>query len=373
MDNEKLDSNIGRKPIPAYILPYEDLNDEAGLVDLWQILTRRKWLILVSVLLVLVLSTIYMWSARDTYTASAYLLPPSFESINELLVNLPGPGMTGTASNQAYFNPDDNLLEKYGVETITPGFVFRAYLRNFNSNNIKQEFSDTEQVNSITIIDPQNNFLDAVARLTSQDPVSAAHELSQYIAYVDKRTGEQLTGELQSIVDIELKKAVRNREIKLNNIKENALRMITGQGEAISTLNKTKTEGSRIFYLWVPPEAGKPFLMGLNAPGDLKDAEALEYLIEGIKSDDTVEYYTPELDKLEEYITYLEGVSFDPEKISVITMDKPPTSVIEPDRANWKLVFSASIILGLMTGILIAIVVDLIGRGRSGPEVNSRV
>jgi len=115
------------RPVPVYVLPYADRDDEISLIDLWRVIMARKAIILLSLLVAIVLVSVYAFLAEPFYRAEAHLLPPQQQDIQGLMIDYRG---------------------KEGVEIkqYTPDLVYKAFQKNLKSKGSRREFFDAHDL-----------------------------------------------------------------------------------------------------------------------------------------------------------------------------------------------------------------------------------
>ena len=87
MESKPQENQPDTRPVPVYVLPCTDQDDEISLIDLWRVIASRRKLILISVLAALVLASVYLFLAEPLYRAEAHLLPPQQQDIQELMID----------------------------------------------------------------------------------------------------------------------------------------------------------------------------------------------------------------------------------------------------------------------------------------------
>lgn len=88
MESKPQENLPDKRPLPVYVLPCADQDDEISLIDLWRVIVARRTLILLSVLAALVLASVYLFLAGPLYRAEAHLLPQQ-QDIQALMIYSP--------------------------------------------------------------------------------------------------------------------------------------------------------------------------------------------------------------------------------------------------------------------------------------------
>lgn len=96
-------------------------NNEISLLDLFNKIWKKKWLIVTSSFIGLLFSTAYLSVATPVYEAKAYIVPPLLQDINSL--------------NQGRYGSNNS-----GPLEITPKQVFKYYINTLTSEKIRRLF-----------------------------------------------------------------------------------------------------------------------------------------------------------------------------------------------------------------------------------------
>lgn len=315
MTTEQSESNSDRQPIPAYILPYPARDDEVSLIDLWRVLVRRKLIILVILVLALIFASVHLLTIQPVYTASARLAPPEIGDIKALLLGEPETWMVTEEGGRAVgYNVNKSLLGKYGLEAITPISVFQSYVQNYNSAQVRSQFSDSANPINFRISDIDSKNPIAIASLSHRDPEYAASQLNEYVKFVDRYTARKIVENIRLVIQIELEKISRELAVRF--------------GDALELPGKDR---------------------GLET-----EAESPE-ISNAIASD---------VDRLQERLTYLKSLSIDHGAVSVIRIDSSAHPPSTPDKSNKRVVLSMAVVLGLFLGVLTAFFAEFINKVR---------
>jgi len=179
--------------------PHPVYEDEISLIDIVNVLLRRKKLILGIMTLVIFIGLFYAFSQQRVYQVETVLLPPSFENIQPL-----------------------NVLNS---NVVNSNAVFASFTKNINSRKLKKEFFDkfklletlsSESTQRLT--DKQkNDYFESFSKSLSiklDEKSNSTHVtlegiyqdkigpwLDDFIVMADQETKNQLVRNLQSNID----------------------------------------------------------------------------------------------------------------------------------------------------------------------------
>ncbi|BAZ94549.1 uncharacterized protein FOKN1_2172 [Thiohalobacter thiocyanaticus] len=271
------------------------------MIDFFRVLARHKLIAFGVFLFVVALAIGYLSVKEPVYTVSSRLVPPDISDIKELLLAEPVLwGMKTEDGKLVGYTTGKSLLNKYGLESITPTSVFESYVKNCNSEEARSRFSGSNNPRSFKI-SSVNNIPAIVISLSHRDPEYAATKVNEFVKYIERYTAQKITDDIEQVIEIEVKKLSRDMDAQLSS-------------ETIDQVN-------------------------INSKDILLDVELLQ-----------------------KRINYLNSLSVDLSNTSVVNVDSPakPTSV--PDKPNKTLILSLSIALGVLLGILSAFIKEFMSK-----------
>ena len=301
MPKEQPESIPDGEPVPEYILRCVEKGDELSMIDFFRVLARHKLIVFGVFLFVVSLAFGYLSVKEPVYTVSSRLIEPDISDIKELLLAEPVLwGMKTEDGKLVGYTTEKSLLNKYGLESITPASVFESYVKNCNSEEARSRFFGSNNPRSFQI-SHANDIPAIVISLSHRDPEYAANKVNEFVNFVDRYTAQKITDDIEQVIEIEIKKL--SRDIGAQFTRDN-----TGQ-------------------------------VDINSEDTLLDVELLR-----------------------KRINYLNSLSVDLSNTSVINVDSRarPTSV--PDKPNKNLILSLSIALGVLLGILSAFIKEFVNK-----------
>jgi chain length determinant protein (polysaccharide antigen chain regulator) len=348
----------GQRPIPVYIVPPADREDEVGLIDLWNLIARRKWVILSTLFASLSLAVLYLFFAQPVYKAYAHLLPPHQQDIQGL---------------QTYYAE----LGDVDIERYTPESVYSAFLVNLQSKGLRREFFDTNglarhyvsvqsegNVNSDFIFDarfdanlrvlvPKDDPSSATASFSDADPERAAEWLNQIISFVNKRTIHQLLNDVNAEVKAEIKQVRYQLDRKLKLADEMRHDRIAQLMEASRIAKALGIEDASLFPKMADGTRAGLAVSTAQLPLYMRGTKALETEISVLESRKSDAPFISGFRDLQERRTLLEGLSIDTDSLSAVTVDEAARVPYKADKPSGKvLVLVLAATLGVIIGLL---------------------
>ncbi len=376
MENKPLEKPSDPQPIPAFIIPRTELVDEISLFDLWQVIVKRKWIIILCVLVAMASSFVYIFFAVPTYQAKTHLLPPLKQDIQGLLIDYRG----------------GDKVEK---ELYTQDYVYMKLLNNLKSQGLRREFFDVKElvnhygpekqnskINIDEIFDNQFNnnlvilndkidpsFVTVTLNLSNAN--LAAQWLGEFIDFANKRTINQLSNDIEVSVKAKLKQvrfqldskralAKQQRHDRIVNIQE-ALRIAEMLGINDRTVHLEEPGKSKAEV------AVNTAQMPLYMQGT-KALEAEIFVLESRKSDDS---FIKGLRDLQGKLTYLEGVKINPEKLSMVTIDSAARVPYRANNPRKIRIILFGVLFGIVASVLCIFLLEFVSKIRKEFERNS--
>lgn len=352
-------------PVPVYVVQPDATGDYINVGDLFSGVIKRWRVVLFCLAIAPIATAVYLSSVRSTYTAKTYLLPPQEQMIQGLLVA----------------RQDNNITvyDRYSVD-----YVYRAFLKNLRSRGLISEYyrSDMSKLGDANAENdfgkgekPENSIGEGLkveadesssqgitVSFTSKDPVAAVSILNGLVNFADWLTIKQLSDNINASIQSEigrinvllggkLKFAAKRRLDKINRLKE-ALRI------AIALDIQSPGDFPKLADKDVPGVAVNTAALPLYAHG----VEALRAEIQVLESRASDESFVSGYRDLQERRAYLEQIKIDPARSTSITRDVIARTPLEADSRRWALLLTVSSIVGLMFGLLMAVILQFAGR-----------
>jgi len=326
-------------------------SDDIDIFSIARGLRSRAWVIITITLIAGVLGLMYAFLSERVYEAKAYLVPPTQSDIADL--------NTGRTSK--------NELAPYSI-----GDVYRLFLRNLQSESLRQDFFSNQYLPSLSDDQkerPQDALYAEFSKKLQVNPVTA-DEAGRYSVIVQTSSPDQAVEWAKSYIkqaetlaaeeitkNVSYEAKVRSRSIS----QEIDTRRETGEssrGDAIvklrAALNVATAAGVQkptvMFGAASTAVAGK-------MDGDasfLRGVEALNAEIKNLESRSSNDAFIKELRELQAKKSFYDKLAVVSKDFRLFRYDgnvETPLSAVKPKKA---LVISLALILGLMLGVLSA-------------------
>lgn len=362
----------------------QQYEDGISLVDIVNVLLKRKKLILGITAFILCVGLFYAFSQKRVYQVETILLPPTTENIQQLNIT------------------DSNVTNKHvttsgiGVN-VTQKSVFSSFISNLNSRKLRQEFFNkynlletlledaNEPLSKKSKNDAFEGFLNSlkvqvndstgVARilLEGYDKDKIGIWLDGLVEMTSQKTKDQLVRNLKAAlnsnitalkIDISSIRSTskKRREDEILGLKE-AYRIakslnITEHVNVPSAENKSKNTVSTKLDI-INSRLGISNLKYL--PDYMKGTKVLQAELNALKNRKNDDFKIEGLRDLQGKMARFEAVTVKYDKLQTIVVDKKAILDIKPIRPNRKLIIILSFILGGMLSLFVVFILELIG------------
>lgn len=341
-----------QQPVPVMLVLQPPADDAINLIDLWQVLLRRRWIVFITLVVFLLMSVIYAMLATPVYRAEAYLLPPRISDVEQLQIPLGGDG---------------------GMHSVKPKEAYSLFIQNLDSLSLRRRFFDAQVVadqpaphhdaaslakafdgfnKMLSVGRSVNNANRVHVSFDGPDPRRAASWVNAIIAMANKQTVKMLIADAGGILEnqrkllsdsIKSKRAlsVQRRKDRLLQLQE-AIEIAMKAGIKNPVKNGGAANGNAPLYL-----------LGYSA------LKAQEQMLLKRKNEDA---FIPHLRALQEKLSMLDDIHFDPSKVSAASIDAPafvPDHRIKPRRT---LIVLLGLVIGLAVGLLAAFLAEVFSR-----------
>ncbi len=352
----KLQQNLSDiRPVPVYVLPYTDQDDEISLIDLWRVIAARKNLILWSFLAALALAAVYAFLAEPVYRAETQLLPPQQQDVQGLMI-----GKEGIV-----------------IPMYTPDTVYSTFLTSLKSRGLRREFFDTHNLTDDYLAGRPQTDGDATDVFYKQfnenlqiqagaqdlsfvsvsyagvDPELAAQRLNQFIAFANERTVLQLLGSVNTAIQAEIKNIHSQLNSKLKLAAQRRQDKILILQEALRIARVLDIENADNFSGAASKEKAAIEVNTARVPLYMRGVKALEAEITVLESRKSDEPFISGLRDLQEKLAFYKGLSINPDKLSAVTIDAAARTPLQTEKPRKKLIFILAGVLGLMIGVFL--------------------
>jgi len=366
MESKPQENLPDTRPVPVYVLPCADQDDEISLIDLWRVIAARRKLILLSVLAALVLASVYLFLAGPLYRAEAHLLPPQQQDIQELMIYSKN---TGAA---------------------TPDRVYKAFLHNLKSKGLRRKFfdanhladyyltgkphqqTDTDRVFDKTFndrlkvqVDKQDSSF-VTASFVDSDPELVAKRLNQFIAFTNEQTARQLYNNVNAAIQAEIERIRDQLASKLKLAEQRRQDEISRLREALRVASALGIESAGSLSVAADKEKAAIEVNTAKVPLYMRGTKALKAEITVLESRKSDEPFMSGVRDLQERRAFLEGLSINRDKLSTVTIDSTARTPYQAEKPRKKLILVLAGVLGLMAGFFLVFVAEFLSNTREG-------
>lgn len=369
MGSKSFEQDAGAPPIPVYIAPMMGESDEISLVDLWRVIARRKAIVLASLLLSMLLASIYLYFAEPLYKANAHLLPPQQQSIQALLIE----GV----------HIDDRYTQK---------FVYNTFLKNLRSKGLRREFFENHDLLSSYVsgapaadinadrifeevfnerlkvqVDKQNASFVTVS-FSDSAPELAAQRLNEIIDYVNDRTVDQLFSDVNAAIQAEIGRVRYQLDSKLKLAEQRRYDRIVTLKEALRIAKALGIKDASTFPKMAENTQSRLAVNTAQVPLYMRGINALETEISVLDARKSDEPFIGGFRDIQERQAYLQGISIDADSLSAVTIDQVAKSPYRAERPRKVLVLASALAFGIMLGVCLALFAGFLSRARDDVE-----
>ncbi|MAT50410.1 MAG: hypothetical protein CMK32_04405 [Porticoccaceae bacterium] len=367
MPSESSENTTSRQPVPAYILPYMDRDDEVSLVDLWRVMARRKLLILGVLLATIMLAVVYLVVTPPVYTAESRLVAPGIKDIRGLQLGFVD-------------------VKNYGIDAFNSATVFSTFVRNFNSVSHRRQFYAQNNLKRMYIGDQAGGEIDenrlfensfssnlkisldqsgiaATGRFSYQDAEQAAGLLNDYVKYINEQTVHELLNDIEAIVQTETRRLQQQLDSKLKVAAQERQDQITQYREALDIARELGIrEPTDIALAGQPAGQTTASVEEINDPLYARGTDWLEAEIRALESRKSDLPFIEDGYELQGQLLYLQSFSINEKGLSTMRVDAPAYPPYRPDKPKKRLTLILAVVVGLLLGVFLAFFVEFLSK-----------
>jgi chain length determinant protein (polysaccharide antigen chain regulator) len=335
-------------------------------VALLDIAWHRKSTILGCILICMAVALAYLLTSNPQYESTASVLPPSSNSI---------------VAFNAGRSEDD------GVTPFTVDDVYRIFLRNLQSEALRQRFfedlylpslSDTARAGSRTA--QYDGFMRSLSIVSAEpvqrggeqaplgrynvkflyaDQAQGAHWLQTYLDWVEQATKAEMIANVSS----ENQVLARNLQLQITGLRDSAAAtrqdLLARLEEALRIAETIGLENPPIITM----NGQSRVSASMNGPMTyMRGAKALRAEISNLQSRVSDDPFIPELRTLEGRVSYLRAMQIDPATVRVFIADGAVEASDRPVKPRKFLIMSLAFLLGGALGLIICVTQHLVSR-----------
>ena len=348
-------------------------SDEIDLVELFQKLWMKKWLIIGVTLAVTLVAAAYAFLTPPLYRAQAAVMPPSVGDIAGFNI---ARNMLSSSSDMGSSGSERTGNASY--KPFTTKDVYSVFTRNLQSDQSKRNFyrdvylpslGEDEKKGSqdalyqsflrrFSITAPTTAQPDRfVLNIEGRDPAQAANWANRYIQDVGQRSLQEMLENAQSEIQVRGSNLMQKietlrhsaqvrREDRLIQLKE-ALEV----AQAIGLENPPMIAGQMNDQLSAIMEGNLTYMRG---------AKALKAEIETLKQRKSDDPFVPELRGLQEQYALYDSLTIRPDRVAVYRLDGAIETPDQPIKPKKILILVLGVLLGGMLGVFTALISVLI-------------
>jgi len=381
-------------PNPTVYQSQSASTDEISLVDIINVLWRRKKIVLGITLIAVVAGLFYAFTQKRVYQVETILLPPSFENIQPLNA-LNNYNIKSNNLNSNNLNSNNLNSNNLNSNNLNSNDAFAVFIGNINSRKLKKAFFEkfkvleTFSADSTQALTEKNNnkifegFLKAikvkVGKETADSTVITLEGtykekigfwLDSLVEMANQESINQLVRNLHADINSKIKSLkieISSKRSIYKQRREDELRRLE---EAYQIAKELGIRG----HLFVPNVEGsfnravsaelnsisKSLSNENNLSVYMKGTKVLQAEINALKNRKSDDFHITGLRDLEEQLTRLESIKIEKDKLQAVRIDKKAVIDVEPIRPNRKLIAILSLILGGMLGIFAVFIVEFV-------------
>lgn len=301
-------------------------DSEIDLVDIWRILVQhRKWIVTITSIATLVAS-IYAFVSPSVYKAEVFISPPLEADIIGL--NLLSP------------------IREEIINDITVEKIFQKTTQNLKSSILQQKYYENHK-GTMGTLSVHKISGGIIVSIEGKHPEGLAKVVNDFVAFIDNYTVKYFTELIKEKLtvkkaEIQLKiKSLRNQE------KQQLLDRIAVLTEALWIAKKLK-----ITDIFITPK---------DSPLYLRGSKALTAEIEALTKRKNHDAFIFGLRSLQKKYFKLTQVKFDKPLVRGLQIDRPAMLPHNPVKSKRKVIVILGAIIGLMSGIFVAFLINYFG------------
>lgn len=345
-----------QESVPVMLVLQPPTDEQIKLIDLWQVLLRRKMVVFVAVAIALIVSVAYAMLATPIYQAKAFLLPPLTKDVENLRFS---------AGRQAH--------------TVTTDAAYSLFLQNLESKSLRRKFFD-----SLHLVPPAsssaasaegvfNDFNQAFSVATKgnkrklitlsfrgRNASVAAQRVNGLVAMANKETVRQLIQDASSVLEDQKQMLEDSIDAKRKLAAQRKADKIVALQEAASI--------ARSAGISKPMRWG-----GTDSPIYMRGYKALDAETKSLLKRKNDDAFIQHLRDLQERLSLLKAIRFDPSQISTVTVDQRAITPIHRIAPRRKRIVLMGLLLGLGLGLVAAFLIEFVAGSQAKDPYDARI
>lgn len=342
---------------------YDD--DEISLIELWQILARRKMWILLTFTACVLAGIAYILLAPARYEVEVHVdkpFPSDLAALN--LGRTESTGLAPLPPEQVFGYFTRRLLSTEAKQRFFHEVFLPAQPEDVRENASTQDLYEfmTEKTVTVKKPDPKGRDLYSL-RIEARSSELAAQGAQAFLDLVAEDAANKLIADLRNEIDLTTRNTQRSLEEQRRVAAENRADRVVQLSEALQVAQSVGIRDPQITSARPPSgDALSPFMDGsqLYARGTRSLSAELEVLKER-ESDDPFLFG---LRETEAKLRLLQEINPDPKTFRMFNIDGEIVAPEKPFKPKKRLVLALAAVLGVMGGVMLAFVAEFVTKAK---------
>lgn len=329
--------------------------DEIDLAELLQTIWQKKYTVLCCMLVALLAAVAYLVITPSVYESKIYISPAQDADVDVL--NAINNGPFGMANNTKTINSDyvfSLFARNMQSEALALHYFKQQPLRELSNNKkgveVNELFNAFRKNFKVTKPDKHSEYLIISHQYTSA--ALTAEWLNNYVAYVQQQTKQQLITAVKKSMALVVDSSNKQITVMRSSYQQKLQDQILKLEEALSIAQQLGYEK--------PVQSGLAEKLPTNKLDEsllyMRGTKVLRAELAVLKNRKNTDAYINGIRPLQEKIQYLQSLNFENQLNNFIAIDQNASVSSKPIKPKKLLVLMLSLILGMMIGILWALI-----------------
>ncbi|MEA3412036.1 MAG: Wzz/FepE/Etk N-terminal domain-containing protein [Pseudomonadota bacterium] len=307
---------------PLYVSPCLSRDEGLDLVAVWRGVLKRKFVVLGSVVITLLISLIYLGLAPETYRAEAGFLPPHARDIQALVV------------------------DEWGAKKYTSASVYEEFRKNLRSGRLARKFHDIgisddamsaggapvskygaagDMTRNFTVVEDALDPRFTMVTYEARDAESAAGHLNRFADAANRMTVDDLHADVMASIQARVQRLQDEIAGKLERARIDREDRIAGLREAEQIARVLGLDGPGAMSVSPTVENDGTEIVAVEMPKFLQGSKAIQAEIAVLEARKDDSPFSEGLRDLQEKLANLEKVTIPKDELSAVVFDRPAT------------------------------------------------
>jgi chain length determinant protein (polysaccharide antigen chain regulator) len=338
-------------------------DDEISLVELGQILVRRKLWVVMSFVVCVAIGLAYAFLATPRYEVEVYLDKPFASQLTELnLGRTPATGLPPFSPDQIFGYFTNRLVS----DQVRQQFFREVYLPTLGGRDgdIPQQALYETMVRAIRIDKPNPKGRDLYRLKTEADTGEKAVKLATaFLDLAARDAADKLIEDARNDIDLIVRNARRDLEQRRLTAVQRRKDRLVELNEALIVAREVGIAEPQVTNgRFATQDSLSPYMDGTQLFA--RGTKSLSAEIEVLKARESDDPFITDLRETEARLRQLEAIKLDPESVRVFVADGEIMVPAKPAAPRKALALVLAAVLGLMGGVMIAFMADSVARTR---------